>query len=69
MPYSELGVKQVRAAATFGPGSGEVAVDPSHFIKAHEKEMVLPPRKCVAGRRTSGRAPASHYFYTFLPAT
>lgn len=45
VPSSLLGVKQVRATATMGPGSGGVLVDPSHFLLKHEGEPELPPRE------------------------
>ena len=45
VPCSNLGIKNVRAAATMGPGSGEVFVSPNKFLLSHEKEPVLPKRK------------------------
>jgi hypothetical protein len=45
VPCSQLGVRNIRAAATMGPGSGQVPVSPSRFLLAHEKEPVLPARK------------------------
>eukprot|EP00887_Chlorella_sp_A99_P005952 scaffold29.g5952.t1 len=43
VPCSLLGVKKVRAAATMGPGAGDIVVDPKQFLHKHEKEPVLPP--------------------------
>lgn len=56
VPCSNLGAKQVRAAATMGPGSGAVLVSPTRFLLAHEKEPVLPEREwggfaCVPGAK------------------
>ena len=45
VPCSSLGVKTVRAAATMGPGSGALLVSPDRFLRAHEREPVLPPRE------------------------
>lgn len=53
VPCSALGAKTVRAAATMGPGSGELLVDPGRFLLAHEKEPVLPQREPGRGGGTA----------------
>lgn len=57
VPCSLLGVKEVRARGTMGPGSGEELVSTTKFLKAHEREPRLPDRASVWGR-FGGRWPA-----------
>lgn len=47
VPCSELGVRNIRAAGTMGPGSGEALVSPDRFLRAHEREPALPLRECT----------------------
>ncbi len=42
-PRSQPADRSIRAHATMGPGSGEEQVNPSKWLKAHEKEQQLPP--------------------------
>ena len=45
VPCSNLGVRNIKPAATMGPGSGQLVVSPTRFLLAHEKSPVLPEGK------------------------
>ena len=53
VPCSLTGTKQIASRATMGPGSGEEAISPAKWLKAHEKEPQLPPRECRSCRLVS----------------
>lgn len=68
VPCSLLGVKQIRDKGTMGPGSGEELVNPSKWLKAHEREPQLPQRESGRARVVAGTGALAWLSDCYLPS-